>query len=79
MPSNAVAETLRFGLAFTIVSMALLGVAALRRRRLSLVAFTWWGLLAVCVPLVGPFLAILWGHPATVKHAPKRSRRRRKR
>lgn len=67
MPSDAAAEILRFCLAFTITAMALLAIAALRQRRLSLAAFTWWGLLAVCLPLVGPFLVLLWGHSATIK------------
>jgi len=72
MPSDAAAEVMRFCLVLTIMGTALLGVAALRRRRLSLAAFTWWGLLAVFVPLVGPFFAILWGHPAAMKRRGRR-------
>ncbi len=59
------AEFLRFSLALTMLGMALLGILALRRRALSWTAFTLWGLLTVFLPLVGPFLTILWARPAS--------------
>ena len=61
---QAAADFLRLCLGLTMVGMSLLGIFALRRRPLSWTAFTLWGLASVFLPLVGPFLAILWARPA---------------
>ncbi len=41
-----------------IVAMALLSLIYLRQRRLSLQSYCFWGLLAMLVPVLGPFLVI---------------------
>jgi hypothetical protein len=53
------ASTVRFLLLLGLFSMALLAAFYLRRRELTLMEYIAWGLLAVCVPLIGPFLVIL--------------------
>ena len=45
-------------LVLDILGMALLAIFYLRRRPLSWLAFLGWGLLAVLVPILGPFLVI---------------------
>jgi hypothetical protein len=50
---------MRVLLVLCLAGMALLAVLFLRRRRLSLAAYVGWGLLAVFLPLIGPFLVIL--------------------
>lgn len=52
------ADLLRTLLFFAIAGMAVAGVAFLRTRRLSLAQLIAWGLLALLVPLLGPFLVI---------------------
>ena len=56
-------ETLRTLLWLDLIGVALIALAALQHRRLSLARFTFWGLITICLPLVGPFLALLWGRP----------------
>jgi hypothetical protein len=51
--------TLRVLLVINIIAMAGLAFAYLRQRRLSWPQFCGWGLLALAVPLLGPFLVIL--------------------
>ena len=41
-----------------LLGMDLLAALYLRRRRLSLAAYTLWGLFVLAVPLVGPFVTI---------------------
>ena len=53
------AETLRVLLAGTLVAMYVLAMFSLRRRPLTLGQFTAWGLFALLVPALGPFLVIL--------------------
>lgn len=50
---------LRILLIATLVSMAVLAVLFLRQRKLSLAAYLGWGLLALVVPGLGPFVVIL--------------------
>jgi hypothetical protein len=54
-------ESLRLVLSIGMFGMALLAVFYLRERRLSFGQFIGWGLLAIFIPLLGPFLAILSG------------------
>jgi hypothetical protein len=54
------AETLRVLLAGCLVAMYILAMLSLRRRPLSLGRFIAWGILALFVPALGPFLAILY-------------------
>ena len=43
----------------TLVTMAVLAILYLRRRQLSTLSYLAWGLLALMVPGLGPFLVIL--------------------
>jgi len=45
-----------------LVGMALLAVFYLRGRRLSLMGYLAWGLVALLIPAMGPFIVIL-AHP----------------
>jgi len=51
-------DLLRALLLLDMVGIALLAIFYLRRRPLSWLAFLGWGLLAVLVPILGPFLVI---------------------
>lgn len=53
------AEHLRTLLIIFLVVMFLLAMLYLRRRRLSLGAYAFWGLIALAIPALGPFLVIL--------------------
>jgi hypothetical protein len=53
------AETLRLLLAGTLVAMYVLSMLYLRRRQLTFGQYALWGLLALLVPALGPFLVIL--------------------
>jgi hypothetical protein len=61
------AATLRLLLAVTLITMYLLAMFFLRRRRLGLGAYLAWGLLALSIPALGPFLVILT-RPGGFKH-----------
>jgi uncharacterized membrane protein YjfL (UPF0719 family) len=52
------ADAMRFILVACLIGIAALAILSLRRRKLSLLEFIGWGLLAVLVPLIGPFLVI---------------------
>jgi len=56
------ADLMRALVLLDIVMMALFAIFYLRRRPLSCLAFLGWGLLAVLVPILGPFLVIA-AHP----------------
>ena len=60
MPSTP--DFIRYALLACILGMALLAAFYLRRRDLSLWAYTGWGLLALLLPVVGPFL-VIWIRP----------------
>jgi hypothetical protein len=55
MPTDAM---IRFLIIIVVVLMALLAIFYLRKRRLTWWEFCGWGLLALMLPLVGPFLVI---------------------
>jgi len=61
------AEILRVMLAGCLIAMYILAMLYLRRRSLSLGRFIAWGLLALFVPALGPFLVLLYkpGHPSS--------------
>jgi hypothetical protein len=56
------ANTLLMLLAACIWTMALVAVFSLRGRKLSLAQYTAWGLLALLLPVIGPFL-VVWLRP----------------
>ncbi len=60
------AEILRVMLAVCLIAMYVLAMLYLRRRKLSLVQLIAWGLFALFVPALGPFLLLLSrpGEPA---------------
>lgn len=60
------AEILRVMLAISLTAMYVLAMLYLRRRRLSLRQLLFWGLFALFVPALGPFLVLLLrpGEPA---------------
>jgi hypothetical protein len=55
MPTDAM---IRFLIIIVVVLMALLAIFYLRKRHLTWWEFCGWGLLALMLPLVGPFLVI---------------------
>lgn len=59
-------DVLRALLISDIIAMAVLAVFYLRRRPLSALAFLGWGLLAVLVPILGPFFVIAF-HPGKAR------------
>lgn len=52
------AGVIRTILLVDIVAMALLAMLYLRQRRMRWTALLGWGLLALCVPVLGPFLVL---------------------
>ena len=54
------AEIMRLLLLMCVLGMTFLAVFYLRRRELSLSEYIGWGLLVVLLPLLGPFLTILY-------------------
>jgi len=54
-----VAVVLKAVLVITILAMAFLAVFYLRRRQLSWAAYCFWGLVAIVLPVLGPFLVIV--------------------
>ena len=54
-----VAVLLKAVLIITILAMAFLAVFYLRRRQLSWSAYCFWGLVAIVLPVLGPFLVIV--------------------
>lgn len=72
------AETLRLLLLLFLFAMYALALLYLRRRPLTRLQFTAWGLFALLVPLLGPFLVILLRPGATQPRSEIiRARRRR--
>jgi hypothetical protein len=53
------AETLRLLLPLFLAAMFALALLSLRRRPLRWYQFALWGLFALCVPAVGPFIVLL--------------------
>lgn len=60
------ASLMRLLLGLCLLGMCLLAAFYLRRRELTLAEYIAWGMLAVLVPLIGPFLVIL-NHPGRLK------------
>lgn len=52
------ADTLRLLLFICLIGMLVLAVLYLRRRKLSGLAYVMWGLLALFLPVLGPYLVI---------------------
>ncbi len=52
------ASTMRALMVVCLLGMAVIALLSLRRRGLSKIEFIGWGLLALGIPLVGPFLVI---------------------
>jgi hypothetical protein len=59
MPGTALIQSL---LAAGIFCMALIAISSLRKRRLTLHKYLAWGLVAILVPVIGPFI-IVWIQP----------------
>lgn len=53
------AEHLRTLLTVFLIAMYLLAMLYLRRRRLKIGMYLFWGLIALTIPALGPFLVIL--------------------
>lgn len=60
------ANIIRFLLLLDIFGMALLAAFYLRRRNLDWPEYLGWGILAVVLPILGPFLVIVL-HPGRVR------------
>jgi hypothetical protein len=61
------ADTLRVLLVVFLIAMYGLALLYLRRRRLTPAAFTFWGLFALLIPVLGPFIVIL-ARPGRSRH-----------
>ena len=66
------AEVLRLLLAVSLIAMYVLAMLYLRRRRLGLGAYLFWGLFALSIPALGPFLVILT-RPGNIKQDPQKT------
>ena len=69
------ADIMRALLIIDIVGSALLAIFYLRRRPISSLAFLGWGLLAVLLPVIGPFLVIA-ARPGSARHSSRSPRYR---
>ncbi len=61
-------QLMRALLIVCLLGMALLAVLSLRQRRLTVAAYIGWGMLAVFLPLVGPFI-VLFARPGKSRQA----------
>ena len=52
------ADTLRVSLLAVLFGMLLIAVLYLRQRKLSTLAYVLWGIFALLLPVIGPYLAI---------------------
>jgi hypothetical protein len=69
------AHELHLLLVLFLFAMYFLVLAYLRRRQMSFGAYAFWGLLAMFIPVFGPFfvIALKPGHPAALStHSPLR-------
>ncbi|MDI6768093.1 MAG: hypothetical protein QMD04_00285 [Anaerolineales bacterium] len=62
------AETLRLLLAGFLVAMYILAILYLRRRNLTLGEYAFWGLFALFIPALGPFLVII-SRPGNIRRS----------
>jgi NhaP-type Na+/H+ or K+/H+ antiporter len=69
------AETLRLTLFVFLIAMYVIAMTYLRRRRLPLSAYAMWGIFALGLPALGPFLVIALrpGSPAPRGSFPPRT------
>jgi hypothetical protein len=70
------AETLRMLLTGTLVTMYVLAMLYLRRQPLTLSRYALWGLFALFVPALGPFLVIAASRPGRASRPSNRLIRR---
>lgn len=63
-------ETLRIMLYVCLFGMAIVAVLYLRQRKLSTLAYFLWGLLALMLPVLGPYLVII-SRPGKPLRAPR--------
>jgi hypothetical protein len=57
MPISA--HLMRLLMVICLLGMALLAILSLRQRKLPLSAYIGWGLIAILLPLIGPFIVLL--------------------
>ncbi|NOY98233.1 MAG: hypothetical protein GXP40_03375 [Chloroflexi bacterium] len=69
------AEILRSLLVVYLVAAYVMAILYLRRRRLSFGEYTFWGLFALLVPVVGPFL-VIFSQPGRGSRRQRRASRR---
>lgn len=55
-------DLMRFLLLVCMLSMVILAVFYLRQRKLTHLAYAFWGLAAILIPVIGPFL-VIWMRP----------------
>lgn len=72
------ASVIKLSLEIFLAAMATLALLFLRTRRLSFTAYALWGLLAIMVPALGPFLVIA-ARPGRRGPTPRRGARRKRR
>ena len=59
-------ELMRFLLLVCMLSMVILAVFYLRQRKLTHLAYVLWGLIAILIPIIGPFI-VIWMQPGKEK------------
>ena len=55
-------DLMRFLLLVCILTMVILAVFYLRQRKLTHLAYVLWGLVAILIPIIGPFI-VIWMRP----------------
>ena len=55
-------DAMRWLLLLCMLTMELLAAFDLRRQKLHLLVYVFWGLVAILIPIVGPF-AVIWIKP----------------
>ena len=51
-------ENMRTFLIVTMITVAVIAILYLRRRKLSITGYLWWGTLILLLPILGPILVI---------------------
>ncbi len=62
-------DLMRFLLVLCILAMVMLSAFFLRQRRLAPLAYAAWGLCAILIPIVGPFI-VIWMRPGQQIQSP---------
>ena len=57
-------DLMRWLLLFGMLAMVILSALFLRQRRMSITAYALWGMLAIFIPILGPFM-VVWIKPGT--------------